>query len=181
MAIEILHPGKQETPVHVYQHDLESFLYVLIWICTTYERPGVLRKDTKGLTIMLWNDSTIQKAQLGASKHGHLLSPELIFVGFSPYFKAFCPLVEALMEVLFTTPDYRTSKSTVTHEAFISIFKKALSELPPEPNVPPPPTRAAATKKRARIFEDKDGDLMLGSEPTIRKSSTTLKRIRVAA
>ncbi|KAF8806792.1 hypothetical protein BYT27DRAFT_7101319, partial [Phlegmacium glaucopus] len=46
IAIEILCPqvGNQ-TQVHAYQHDLESFLYVLIWICITYECPGILKKN----------------------------------------------------------------------------------------------------------------------------------------
>ena len=79
MAIEILNPGEHKTPDHVYQHDLESFLYVLIWICMTYECPGIWKKDTKALVVMLWNDSMIEKALLGANKHGQLLSAKLIF------------------------------------------------------------------------------------------------------
>ena len=36
MAIEVL----QGVPIHTYRHDLESFFYVLIWICVLYKPSG---------------------------------------------------------------------------------------------------------------------------------------------
>jgi hypothetical protein len=181
MAIEILCPDSDQTPVHVYQHDLESFLYVLIWICTNYEYPDILKKNVDKLTVTLWNDHSQDQAQLGAGKRGHLMTPKpLIFTGFSPYFHVFCPLVDEFMKVLFTTPDYYTSKSPVTHQDVIKIFRDALSNLPPEPDAPQPNAhKPAATKKR--VFEDEDGDLNPGSEPIIGRSSKPVKRVRVVA
>jgi hypothetical protein len=139
-----------------------------------------LKKNVDKLTVMLWNNHTQEKAQLGAGKHGHLMSPKhLIFSGFSPYFHVFCPLVDKLMKVLFTTPDFCTSKSPVTHQDFINIFKDALSDLLPEPDVPRPHAhKPAATRKR--VFDDEDGDLITGSEPIIGRPSNQLKRVRVA-
>lgn len=40
MAIEVL----ERTAPHTYRHDLESFLYVLIWICIFYDGTGHIRK-----------------------------------------------------------------------------------------------------------------------------------------
>jgi len=87
---------------------------------------------------MLWNDHAMTRVQLGASKLGQLQHPRMvIFLGFSPYFSVFCPLVEALMKVLFAScsTDYCTSTSAVTHQDFIRIFETALTGLPLELDV----------------------------------------------
>ncbi|KAH9839540.1 uncharacterized protein C8Q71DRAFT_749998 [Rhodofomes roseus] len=34
-----------EPPVHSFKHDLESFLWVLVWVCLTREGPGERRHD----------------------------------------------------------------------------------------------------------------------------------------
>jgi hypothetical protein len=140
-----------------------------------------LKQNVDRLTVTLWNDHTQEQAQLGAGKRGHLMSPKhLIFLGFSPYFHVFCSLVDKLMKVLFTTPDYYTSKSPVTHQDFIKIFQDALSNLPSEPDVPRPPARKPAVTKK-HVFEDEDGDLITGSEPIIGGWSKSVKRVRVVA
>ena len=97
-----------------------------------------------------------------------VLSFSFTYLGFSCYFHVFCPLVAVLMDVLFTMPNHCTSKSAVTHQDFIMIFEQALSNLPSEPNVPLPPTKACKTKKHAFTNEGEDGDLMIGSEPIMK-------------
>ena len=41
MAIEVL----QSSATHSWRHDLESFFYVLIWICVFYDGKGNVRKS----------------------------------------------------------------------------------------------------------------------------------------
>jgi hypothetical protein len=140
IAIEILSPEKNWPLVHVYQHNLESLLYVFIWICMMYECPGVMKNNIKDLPIMYWNDDNMHKDLFGAIKRGHILSPDnFIFLNFTSYFQNFCPLVAQLVDFLFT-PDPLTSKSAVTHGDFIMIFETALSTLLPEPKVLPSST-----------------------------------------
>ncbi|KAF8805481.1 hypothetical protein BYT27DRAFT_7212969 [Phlegmacium glaucopus] len=126
---------------------------------------------------MSWNDQNVTQLEyLGITKRAHLQTKDVIYRGFSPYFQVFRPLIDALMGVLFTTPDYYTSKSAVTHQAFIAIFENVLSTLPPEPAMSRPPTHAKPAVKR-RIFDDEDGDLTIGSEPVIRKPSIKPKQL----
>ena len=110
----------------------------------------------------------MDRALLGDHKHGQLQIPDVIFPDFSPYIQGFHSLVEELMAVLFTMPHYCTSKSEVTHQAFMSIFRTALSQLSleePEPSVPNI-CKPVATKHVLDVF-DKDSDLISWSEPII--------------
>ncbi|KAF8816743.1 hypothetical protein BYT27DRAFT_7247914 [Phlegmacium glaucopus] len=180
IAIKILCPGGDQTQGHAYQHNLESFLYVLIWICITYKGPGVLKKNINSI-VMSWNDQNVTQLEyLGITKRAHLQTKDVIYRGFSPYFQGFRPLIDGLMDILLTTPDYYTGKSAVTHQAFITIFENILSTLPPESAVSRPPTGTKPAVKK-RIFDDEDGDLMIGSEPMIRKPSIRLKQVHIAA
>lgn len=60
MAIEIL---QGTCPRHSWRHDLESFLYVLIWICVTAPKDAV-KADKKALA-KLWSGARAASEKIG--------------------------------------------------------------------------------------------------------------------
>lgn len=110
MAIEVLEADKNL--VHRYYHDLESLLYVLIWICTMYSGPhGALRDETfeyKGSALCIWNGGMKHKdapvAIISDSKHASMVNAgrfkEKVLDGFSPYFEPIKPCVEKLRSLI---------------------------------------------------------------------------------
>ena len=95
MAIGIL-LGEQ----HSFMHDLESFFWVLFWICVHYEGPG---KDITDTECESWNYESDNK--LAYTKNGTISDEELFlkFVkrNFTPYYKLLVPWVNKLRRAVF--------------------------------------------------------------------------------
>ncbi|EFW13307.1 conserved hypothetical protein [Coccidioides posadasii str. Silveira] len=95
MAIGVLYGEK-----HSFMHDLESFFWVLFWICVHYEGPG------KGRTVddfEEWNYMNTEK--LAGAKKG-LISDESDFLriaddNFTPYYRPLVPWVNRLRRTVF--------------------------------------------------------------------------------
>ena len=81
--------------------DLESLVYVLIWMCVLYAGPGTPRKDVRIIDTVLrpWVTVTnaIDAVNLGAIKQGMKIQPSNVTDEFTPYFKPLCPVVEKLL------------------------------------------------------------------------------------
>ncbi|OJD16105.1 hypothetical protein AJ78_03685 [Emergomyces pasteurianus Ep9510] len=81
-------------------HDLESFFWVLFWICVHYEGPG------KGITVERfekWNYMSTE--ELAAAKQG-VISEEVDFLRiaedhFTPYYQSLIPCVNRLRRLVF--------------------------------------------------------------------------------
>lgn len=138
MALEML---AQDPVTHTYHHDLESFFYVFLWICTFYSKPGVEigAKDAKEKPMYYWND----RGKESSSKEVHMKSYQRferkILDNFAEYFEDFKGLAKELYEAVFPACG---SQSTVTHKSFISILEVGIKklELKPEEQVSSPPS-----------------------------------------
>ena len=101
MSACILQDYKETHTTHSASDDLESLVYVLIWMCVLYAGPGTLRKDVHIVDTVLrpWvtMTNTIDAVNLGAIKQGMKFRPSNVTDEFTPYFKPLCPLVEKLL------------------------------------------------------------------------------------
>ncbi|KAH8723427.1 hypothetical protein GQ44DRAFT_761081 [Phaeosphaeriaceae sp. PMI808] len=96
MAIGVLLDDKN----HSFMHDLESFFWVLFWICAHYAGLG---KDIGATEFKCWNyesDQKLAELKLGlVSRERHFLNR--IIKAFTPYYQPLIPLVNRLRRVVF--------------------------------------------------------------------------------
>jgi hypothetical protein len=125
MAIEALvttdeHFGQQS------RHDLESFLYVLFYICTFTSGPGIPRPKTEipaDDTMRAWF-SDKKLSTIGWIKAGHMCSPQNTIVPyFSEYWRDFAPFAIELSRLCF--PGNTTHPNGLTYDSMIMILRKA--------------------------------------------------------
>lgn len=93
MAIGVLR-GEKNT----YRHDLESFFWVIFWICIHYNG----KREVKNSQFQMWN--FIDMERLGNEKHGLVLNPHFndrLAKDCQPYYKSLIPCVNRFREVLF--------------------------------------------------------------------------------
>ena len=123
MAIGIL-LGEQ----HSFMHDLESFFWVLFWICVHYEGPG---KGNGKTECESWNYENDNK--LAYTKNG-TISDEGLFLkfvkrNFTPYYKPLIPWVNRLRRAVF--PNGNSWKKE--DEALYSQMRQILSQAQADP------------------------------------------------
>ncbi|OBT40386.1 hypothetical protein VE00_10085 [Pseudogymnoascus sp. WSF 3629] len=134
MAIEVLH-GKG----HTYRHDLESFFYVLIWMCIRYGHvdmdDGQARKSRQ-LTSALRDWYTGTYRQIASTKLGHMDKNgfEGIIAEFAPRFENLKKLARELRNVLFPIRDGAIFTGTfrdndIMYDGMIEAFNKAIATL----------------------------------------------------
>ena len=96
MAIGVLLDDKN----HSFMHDLESFFWVLFWICVHYDGPD---KDIGATEFECWNyesDQKLAELKLGlVSRERHFLNR--ITNAFTPYYQPLVPHVNRLRRVVF--------------------------------------------------------------------------------
>ena len=96
MAIGVLLDDKN----HSFMHDLESFFWVLFWICVHYEGPG---KSIGATEFKCWNyesDQKLAELKLGlVSGERHFISR--ITKAFTPHYRPLVPHVSRLRRVVF--------------------------------------------------------------------------------
>ncbi|CAH0019280.1 unnamed protein product [Clonostachys rhizophaga] len=115
---------------HSFMHDLESFFWVLLWICTHYDGPHrgrVLHEDDE------WNPTS--PSQLAALKKGHI-SHEGDFLrsekkNFTQYYQPLVPWVNRLRKVVF--PNGRRWEKE--DAGLYSRFRKILRDAQEDPEV----------------------------------------------
>jgi hypothetical protein len=143
MAIEVLQ-GKG----HTYRHDLESFFYVLIWMCIRYghDNPSDLveaagsseskpnrRKGRPAKTSILRGWYTGTYAEIANTKRGHMVGFEEITAEFAPRFHSLKNLAGELRNVLFPirgslfTGTYKDRN--IMYDGMITAFDKAIGSL----------------------------------------------------
>lgn len=89
---------------HTYRHDLESFLYVFLWICVFYSGPGKVCKSPATLLLATWSQHDFEFAAV--IKEGYMTPAgyQRLLDGFTDYFKAVPPvliLAKEWREILF--------------------------------------------------------------------------------
>ena len=130
MAAEILLDASTE---HDFRHDLESFLYILMYICIRFVGPNGKVAPGKGKAlpdfIRDWFSST-SPLSTGSAKWGMMTLPSKFFYSqflchFQPYFQVLKPCVNKLRKMF-------ANRKNITHEMMISILKETLNRLPDE-------------------------------------------------
>lgn len=127
MALEImLQEGKDFT--HELRHDLESLLYVIVWVCNHMTAPGVERKLVEGNIphVRGWCNMSLSLRQLGHLKLAHIVDAErIILAEFTPYWEDFKPFARRLLTEFF--PVKPADPNKITPENMLKILEEALS------------------------------------------------------
>lgn len=131
MAIELLSeyicPTNDFT--HTFSHDLESLIYVLVWICVLYESPNEIRKDKtiEQTFLKQWAlAKTITDIQLlRDQKLGQLsVSSKTVLAEVTPYFEPLKPTITRLYKLIRRSLD-PDDETILTHAAVTEILMDA--------------------------------------------------------
>lgn len=116
---------------HSYMHDLESFFWVLFWICVHYEGPGQGRVVPR---FDKWN-TVKDTEELASSKKGVIDDEEdflkIVEENFTEYYQALIPWVNRLRRKVFPKGE-RWKKS---EPGLYASMKEILREAREDPNV----------------------------------------------
>ncbi|KDR76379.1 hypothetical protein GALMADRAFT_140084 [Galerina marginata CBS 339.88] len=131
MAIDMLLGGKKHEP----RHDLESFFYVLLWICWNYAGPkntGRRNFDIMATGVRDWIYSD-DFEETGTAKFEKMTASGAAFKRgslklFAPYFEDLKVCVTKLRDLIFH--DY--GEQDISHQGVIDILKETLKTLPDE-------------------------------------------------
>ena len=115
----------EDTVDQAYQHDLESFFYVLLWICTFYTGSGTQKTGLDAHTTPMY-----QWKEQETTKEFHMRwFVYMVLPHFTEFFREFTDLAQELYDVMFPGGNLAASQSTVTHKSFIHILEAKLTEL----------------------------------------------------
>jgi hypothetical protein len=132
MGIECL-LGDKSTFTHKPHHDLESILYVILFICTFTKGPDLMRTEFAATNIPFHDWSTTKDLrELGHLKIYHMTSVESSIISkFTPYWDDFVPFVRDLIKTCFCgMPALRNS---LTHQNMLEILHRAHSVVQESP------------------------------------------------
>ncbi|KAI9038948.1 protein kinase family protein [Aspergillus affinis] len=112
---------------HSFWHDLESFFWVLFWICIHYDGPG---KDIGPTDFDCWNYDDDQK--LANTKKG-IVDDETDFEQtarkyFTPYYRSLVPWVNRLRRVNFPNESRRKSSDTGIYGQIKHVLRRAAED-----------------------------------------------------
>ncbi|KAJ6511327.1 hypothetical protein C8R47DRAFT_730792 [Mycena vitilis] len=126
MAIDILLKG-EELPEHEPRHDLESLLYVLIWVCVHYAGPcDVARQnfDIYESPLSDWVSGATHKA-IGKMKRSTMMDDDLwegeVLETFAPYFEPLKACASAWKQLYV--------EKKLTYDAVLDVLRTALDSL----------------------------------------------------
>ena len=135
MAIEIL-LEKGVTFHHHLRHDLESVLFVIIWICSHLEGPEVERKDVAHLSIRKWSNLELKLRELGHLKQAHIDDAErTILPEFTSYWEDFKPFILKLIRAFF--PVRASEPNSIDPDTMVSILESAEEHVKEPPSSGP--------------------------------------------
>ncbi|KAL7948074.1 hypothetical protein V8C42DRAFT_351903 [Trichoderma barbatum] len=95
MAIGLLF-GEQ----HCFMHDLESFFWVLFWVCVNYDGPGMCVKKNPFDSWNYSRDYDLAGSKLGVITDSHIFRRRAA-ESFTPFYEPLIPLMDRLREVVF--------------------------------------------------------------------------------
>ncbi|KAL7785643.1 hypothetical protein V8C37DRAFT_315231 [Trichoderma ceciliae] len=118
MAIGVLFDER-----HSFTHDLESFFWVLFWICVHYDGPDKCVKKSEFDHWNYWGDY-----DLAGSKLGVICKAPLFYKrakeSFTPFYEPLIPLMDSLRAVVFPNGQWRGQAD----EGLYSAMKEILSD-----------------------------------------------------
>ena len=123
MAVGVLH-GEQ----HSFMHDLESFFWVLFWICIHYDGPSKSRVVTEFEKWNCFDTKVLVWMKLGTVRD------EGIFIGtitdhFTPYYKPVIPLLNRLRKAVFPSGLPRKREDEGLYLQMRNILRKGRDDL----------------------------------------------------
>jgi hypothetical protein len=142
MAIEALLETNQ-TFIHKPRHDLESILYIILYICTFIQGPGLpLYKLNMFPPLRTWF-SDERTSEIAYRKLAHLQCYDIaILPNFTPYWCDFAPFVKDLIIACF--PVNARLPSELQYERALRILEKAYSAV----EEPSPVAKSSEVVKR---------------------------------
>ena len=133
MAIEILE--KSDTNHHP-RHDMESILYVIIYICTFTDGPNLIRrKGNQDICAWFEEDKSLQ--DIAQKKMIHMLwARDHILPGITEYWRDFAPFLQELILSAFPgSIDVHTCPpNSLSYRSMISILSRA-QDVVQEPSI----------------------------------------------
>jgi len=145
MALEIMLQSGANFK-HVLQHDLESLLYVIFWMCNHMIAPGVEHVKGEIPHIHGWCNMGLRLQELGHLKLAHIVDAErIILAELTPYWADFKPFAKELLAAFF--PVSPSLPNEIMPERMLAILNKAVSVL--EEPEPPRPPKCSTRKKVA--------------------------------
>ncbi len=113
---------------HSFMHDLESFFWVLFWICIHYDGPG---KDIGATEFEKWNYVNMEELaelKLGlVSRERHFLNR--ITKAFTPYYQPLIPHVNKLRRVVFLMDKPWENEDRTLYSRMKEILRNAQKDL----------------------------------------------------
>ena len=123
MAIDLLQeytrPGNNFT--HNFSHDLESLVYVLVWVCVLYQAPNEIRSDQtiEQTCLKQWAlAKTPNNIQALCDQKMGQLSSRSVLSDFTPYFEPLKPTVTRLYELVQLSRDSREKNCSQSRSCY---------------------------------------------------------------
>ncbi|KAG6109305.1 hypothetical protein E4U31_007005 [Claviceps sp. LM219 group G6] len=120
IAIGLLYPDVK----HSFAHDLESFFWVLFWICIHYDGPNKVKTPSR---FECWN--YLPNVQLAEAKLGIASGEKAFFKAaepaFTPYYQPLIPHVNALRKELFPEGDWQDEGSPQLYSKVLRVLRRA--------------------------------------------------------
>jgi hypothetical protein len=135
MSIEVLYSAQNGAIKQKPCHDLESIFYVILYICTFYDGPGLegKREVADTMPINTWFGGDMAFPEMGDLKYGQVAHFEDRFLdNIQPYFRDLIPCLCTIVDTLFppTSDGIRNpGKCTGTHEKVTEALQAAYDSL----------------------------------------------------
>ncbi|KAI0196616.1 hypothetical protein EV127DRAFT_417080 [Xylaria flabelliformis] len=120
--------GLLENEQHSYMHDLESFFWVLVWICVYYGAGG---ESVEKSPLDSWNyknDEDLIDAKTGMIHNTHRFEQRASKY-FTPYYQPLIPCVEALRKEVFEHGSLPTDPDPTLYDRMITVLQEAQKDL----------------------------------------------------
>ncbi|KAI6027296.1 hypothetical protein BKA83DRAFT_4123368 [Pisolithus microcarpus] len=131
MAIDLLQEYNSPSKdfMHTFSHDLESLIYVLVWICVLYQAPNEIHSDwtIEQTCLKQWAlaKTTADIQALCDQKVGQL-STRSVLSDFTPYFELLKPTITRLYKLIQSSHD-SGDKSILNHAAITEVLMDAFN------------------------------------------------------
>jgi hypothetical protein len=114
--------------IHKPRHDLESILYIIIYLCTYMEGPAAIKSAAATPTSLHLNRwfTTDDLKGIGVLKMGNITSADYtIICDFTPYWADFVPFIREMISACFNSPSQPAEPNSLTYTTMLDILKRA--------------------------------------------------------
>jgi hypothetical protein len=190
MSIEVLYSAENGDIRQKPCHDLESIFYVILYICTFFDGPGVKGyREVESIPMKFWFEGDMTFHAMGDMKFGQISHFEERFVSnIQPYFKDLISCLRAIFNGLFppSSDGHRNlGKCVGTHDDMIAALRTAYDSLPgSDPPQPGPdgnilralkPTKPTGSSRQLRSATRKSGGTFKDTGPGATNSGFQLR------